>query len=138
MIGVKNNLKEKIPARYDGQDFTFEPAVTRALSEDAARHIFGYGEKDKTRALLRLGWIPNGADKAGALEKLNEIQFLAVEEPKFKDEPVSDLPRSVAQAEDGPRPLTAEEAAQYEKDVAAAQGKPLAHQGGSKTKQFGK
>lgn len=137
MIGVKNNLEEKIEARYDGRDYVFQPKITQALSEDAARHIFGYGEKDKTRALLRLGWIPNGADKSAALERLNGIQFLAVEEPKFKDEPVSDLPRSVAQGEDGPRPLTAAEAEQYEKDVVAAQAKPLAHQAG-KTKQFGK
>lgn len=128
MIGVKNNLKEKVVGRYDGQDFVFEPGVTRALSEDAARHIFGYGEKDKIRALLRLGWVPNGADRAAALEMLNSIQFLAVEETKFKDEPVTDMPRSVAQGEDGPRPLTKAEAEQYEKDVADNQ--KLAHQSG--------
>lgn len=129
MIGVKNNLTERIEGRYNGEDFVFEPGVTRALSEEAARHIFGYGEQDKTKALLRMGWIPNGAQKAQALEKLGKIQFLAVEEPKFKDEPASELPRNVA-SQPGPenRELSADERAISQK---------LVHQDG-KAKQFGK
>lgn len=129
MIGVKNNLSERVKGRYNGEDFVFEPGVTRALTEDAARHIFGYGEKDKTRALLRLGWIPNGANREAALEQLGKIQFLAVDEPKFKDEPTNDLPRSVVDS-NAPenRALSAEE---------LALGKKLAHQDG-KAKQFGK
>ena len=129
MLGVKNGLSEKIEARYDGEDFVFEPGITRALSEQAARHIFGYGEKDKKRALLRLGWIPNGAQIEGAIEKLGKIQFLAVEEPKFKDEPASELPRKVA---DGDKPEN--------RDLSPAEqelAKKLAHQDG-KAKQFGK
>lgn len=132
MIGVKNTSGEKLVASYDGQEYVFESdekAVT-AIPEDAAHHIFGYGEKDKKRALLRLGWIPNGQNISAALEKLGQFQFLKAEEPKFKEEePVSTMPRKVAE-QAGPenRPLSA-----GEEEV----GRKLAHQEG-RDKQFGK
>ena len=86
MIGVKNTSDEVIEARYDGQDFVFEPGVTTACSEEAAAHIFGYGVKDKARALHRLGWMRHGGDIKEAVRKLDKFAFLAAEEPTFKDE----------------------------------------------------
>lgn len=128
MIGVKNEDTEKLVARYDGEDHTFEVGVVTAVSEQAARHIFGYGEKDKTRALLRLGWLPNGANMPGAIERLTHFKFLAME-VKVKEESTSPLPRSISTTE-GPenRPLSPEE---------EAHGRKLAHQEGS-TKKFAK
>jgi hypothetical protein len=84
MIGVRNNDTERLVALYDGKEFVFEVAtkdkdVVTAIPEDAARHIFGYGEKDKKRSLLRLGWVPTGARLDAAVERLNKFQFLAVE-----------------------------------------------------------
>lgn len=110
MIGVKNNEQKKLVARYDGVDYTFEPGVVMAVSDEAARHIFGYGEKDKSRALLRLGWIQNGATMDSGLERLSQFQFLAAEEPRFKDEPTIELPRRVRSDERATEtPLSPEE-----------------------------
>lgn len=81
MIGVKNNTGEKLTARYDGQDFTFEaggPAV--AISEDAARHIFGFGLENKQQVLQRLGWMRSLDHYSEAVKKLAGFQFLAVEQ----------------------------------------------------------
>lgn len=99
MIGVKNLSGEKLVALYDGKKHTFEAdeKVTTPLADDAARHIFGYGEADKTKALLRLGWISNGANRDEAIARLGKFQFLAVEEVKFKGEEATiELPRKVA------------------------------------------
>ena len=133
MIGVRNNDTERLVALYDGKEYVFEVStkekeVTTALSEDAARHIFGYGEKDKKRALLRLGWVPNGENLAGALDRLNRFQFLAVEEVKFKDESPATMPRKVAeQGATENRALSPEE---------VAHGAKLAQQEGP-AKKFG-
>lgn len=130
MIGVRNLSGQKLVARYDGRDYTFpaEEKVTTPLSEDAARHIFGYGERDKTRALLRLGWVPNGSAMDQAVERLGKFQFLSVEEVKFKEEP-TELPRTVASDRpvDG-MPLSAEE-----RELAGKMNKPE-----GKQKQFAK
>ena len=99
MIGVKNHSGAKLVAKYAGKEFSFEADenVTTPLGEDAARHIFGYGEQDKTRALLRLGWLSNGSTLQTGLDKLSQFQFLAVEDIKFKEtEATMELPRSVA------------------------------------------
>lgn len=128
MIGVKNEDKTRLVSRYDGEDFTFEVGVVTAVSEQTARHIFGYGEKDKTRALLRLGWIPNGANMDAALERLTHFKFMAME-VKVKEETTTALPRGVSDAEAKEnRTLSPEE---------EAISKKLAHQDGP-AKQFAK
>lgn len=102
MIGVKNNRPEGkaniLTAKYDGQTYEFVPGVTTAISEEAAAHIFGYGEDDKKRALHRLGWVNWGGQLEEGLERLNEFQFLEPEEPKFKE--VTQIPRKIAAAGD--------------------------------------
>lgn len=132
MIGVKNCTGKKIVARYDGHDYRFEPdeKVVTPLSEDAARHIFGYGEKDKKRALLRLGWVPNGAGLEDAIDRLNGIKFLESEEQKFKGDDGSPLPRSVAPG----APVDQERTLSFAEEETA---RKLAHQEGV-GKQFGK
>lgn len=128
MIGVKNDDNKRLVARYDGEDITFEPGVVTAVSEQAARHIFGYCEKDKTRALLRLGWLPNGANMEAAIERLTHFKFMAME-VKVKEEITTALPRGVSDAEQPEnRPLSPEE---------EAHAKKLAHQEGA-TKKFAK
>lgn len=42
--------------RYDGQDYEFPFNEKVLISEEAARHIFGWGLKDRTEALVRQGW----------------------------------------------------------------------------------
>jgi hypothetical protein len=136
MLGVRNNDKERLVAKYDGKEYVFEVStkenpVTTAISEDAARHIFGFGEKDKKRSLLRLGWVPNGTRIDAALERLGKFQFLAVEEVKFRDEePVASMPRNVAeQAGAENRDLSPQEIAHGAKTLSKPEGQ---------TKQFGK
>lgn len=126
MIGVKST-EEKIVAKYDGREYVFQPGAVTAVSEDAARHIFGYGMKEKTSALLRLGWLPNGAQMDQAIQRLNKVQFLAAEEPRFKEEESASLPRKVSDATK-PGELSADE-----KAIAGT----LAHQEGP-AKQFRK
>lgn len=75
MIGVTNIGKETVVARYDGQDFEFKPDVAVALSDEAATHIFGYGLDDKTRALIRLGWLANSTALSEALKRLDDFVF---------------------------------------------------------------
>lgn len=124
MIGVRNNSGQKLVGRFNGQDIVFEAdeKVTTPVSEDAARHIFGYGERDKTRALLRLGWIANGAAMEAGLERLGRFQFLAVEDVKFKEmeaDTTLHLPRSVASGPARDVPLSEDEKALLNKPEGA-------------------
>ena len=75
MIIVKNGLEDKIFARYAGADHIFPAGEETPCEDDAARHIFGYGEKSKDDALLRLGWILPGQSKDEAMKKLGKIIF---------------------------------------------------------------
>lgn len=92
MIGVKNNGAKEIVARYDGKDYTFPVGMPVAISREAAVHIFGLGQEDKTRALQRLGWMRNAEQYATAVARLDAVQFLSVED-KFNE--TADLPRSM-------------------------------------------
>lgn len=97
MIGVKNNTKETLTARYDGESFEFPaggPAVV--LSPDAARHIFGFGLEDKKAVLQRLGWMRNLDAYDDAMKRLAGFQFLAVEQKVT--EPVK-IPSTLRQEE---------------------------------------
>lgn len=42
--------------RFDGNDYVFDPQSKQMLSEEAAAHMFGYGRKDRSENLVRLGW----------------------------------------------------------------------------------
>jgi len=101
MIGVKNTLPDEktniLTAKYDGQNYEFRPGEVTAISNEAAAHIFGYGEDDKKRALHRLGWVNWGGQLDEGLEKLGSFVFLEPEEPKFKenDSKVSQMPRKM-------------------------------------------
>jgi hypothetical protein len=85
MIGIKNNGSDIIKGRYDGKDYEFKPGVTVALSDEAARHIFGYGEDDKTRSLIRLGWLANSTHYDQAASRLDSIQFFAEAKVTFEE-----------------------------------------------------
>ena len=100
MIGIKNNTAEKFTARYDGEDFVFEPGVPLAISPEAAAHIFGFGLEDKKPVLQRLGWMRTLDGLPDALARLAQFQFLAVEQ-RFEEPkkiPV-DLTRPLADPE---------------------------------------
>ena len=75
MIIVRNGSDETVVARFQGQDFKFPAGEDTPCDEDAARHIFGYGDANKDSALLRLGWIRPGEPKDSAIARLNKIVF---------------------------------------------------------------
>jgi hypothetical protein len=75
MLIVTNGLEQTIAAKFAGQDFEFPPGKDVPCDEEAAAHIFGFGEPDKSIALLRLGWITPGHDKVIAEERLKKIVF---------------------------------------------------------------
>lgn len=42
--------------RFDGEDFVFPPNQQVVIAYDAAVHMFGYLQADKSETLVRLGW----------------------------------------------------------------------------------
>ena len=80
-VRVKNNSTKDLKGRYDGVDYVFRVNQVTDVHEDVAKHIFGFGDEDKTRSFLRLGWLANGATMDDALEKLNDFEFGEVPNP---------------------------------------------------------
>lgn len=74
-IVVTNGTEKTIKGRYAGQDHEFPVGVEVAVSADIARHIFGFGESDKTEALTRLGWMVSSSDAEVAYERLALVKF---------------------------------------------------------------
>lgn len=54
-IKVINRNSSRFIDRYDGKDYVFEPNDPVIMSDDAARHIFGYGDQNKAPYLARIG-----------------------------------------------------------------------------------
>ena len=81
MLQVTNNNTFDLSDRYDGQDFTFPAGSTVALGEDAARHIFGFGEADKTPFLARQGWVRNSGEIEAGMAKLSGFSFSSMDIP---------------------------------------------------------
>ena len=75
MLIVNNGLDYEIRARFAGQDYEFVPGEDTPCDEEVARHIFGFGEADKSQALLRLGWISPGSDRSIAEDRLRKVVF---------------------------------------------------------------
>jgi hypothetical protein len=67
---------------YDGKRFVFEPGVRVPLAVEAAEHMFGFRQPDKTSTLHRLGWsmrydasTKTFRDDPDALAKLSKFIF---------------------------------------------------------------
>ena len=75
MLLVTNRNGFPFDGRYDGVDYHFPVGAKVAVPEDAARHIFGVGESDKTAVLVRHGWLKSQADQEAAMGKLNGFSF---------------------------------------------------------------
>lgn len=55
MVKVTNKHPVRFRDRYDGRDYVFEPNEAVIMTEEAARHIFGYGDGNKVPYLSRIG-----------------------------------------------------------------------------------
>ena len=79
-LQVTSNLPRVFKARFHGEEYEFRPGQAINLPIDACRHIFAFGEDDKSRALHRLGWLTLTNDMEAAMEKLNAVSFLPIEQ----------------------------------------------------------
>src|ERR1700758_675691 len=79
-----NGAKE-FSDRYDGEDFVFPVGEAVPVPMEAARHIFGYGEADKSRALRRQGVLAHSTDKGKANKWLDNFAFELVQPPPPPD-----------------------------------------------------
>lgn len=75
-IRVLNGSEERIKGRFAGKDYILPPKGSLDLSPDAAAHIFGFGEEDKTNALSHLGWLLPTTRYEDALAKLDQLTFV--------------------------------------------------------------
>lgn len=74
-IVVTNETDKDIKGRYASVDYEFPVGVAVEIPSDAARHIFGFGESDKSSALGRLGWMIFSGDGDAALARLALVKF---------------------------------------------------------------
>jgi hypothetical protein len=76
--------KETFSDMCAGVPFEIVGGEKKHIDEIAARHIFGFGEDSKERALTRLGWLRSGG-KSGpggwdeAMAKLGQFVFTELE-----------------------------------------------------------
>ena len=84
-VFVENRNPSFFTDRYDGIDYDFAPGEKTLLHDDAARHIFGYGDNDKSGYLSRLGKanLPNNE----GVKWLSRFIFTASQLVEVKDSP---------------------------------------------------
>ena len=70
-VFVTNKNDETHVDRFNGEEYVFPPGEAVLIPVDAAIHLFGYGLKDKTDTLVRLGWA----------NKLDPVKKIFVEDP---------------------------------------------------------
>jgi len=77
---VTNGLEEEIVMGFHGDKYEWQPGEKLICSEAAIRHIFGYGEDDKSTAFLRLGWINSRPEcnMKAAMAKIAKIKCVPV------------------------------------------------------------
>lgn len=68
--------------RFHGDTYEWRPGEELKMTEDAARHIFGYGLTDKTTAFQRTGWLNSTANGTlrHATAKLQKFDFRPVQQ----------------------------------------------------------
>lgn len=103
MLRVTNNSDRDLTDMFDGNTYNFPRGASVLISENAAKHIFGFGEGDKTPYLARQGWMRQSIQYEDAMKTLSGFVFSD-----------GDVPEAPAPIEQGLAPLhlvAAEEAA---------------------------
>lgn len=75
-VQVTNHTASALRGRFAGENYVFAPEEPTAISRQAAVHIFGLGQTDKTRALNNLGILTGEVTYKQALEVLAKISFV--------------------------------------------------------------
>jgi hypothetical protein len=84
LIYVTNHSDKELVMDYSYENYVFPVGKTVALSDKAAKHIFGYGVDDKEPYLTRLGWLRLHNEMNQALEKLEKFK-ISLEAPVEKN-----------------------------------------------------
>jgi hypothetical protein len=104
MVKVTNKHPVRFRDRFDGKDYVFEPNEAVIMNEDAAKHIFGYGDPNKVPYLSRIGKMTTTqVDGAGGLkdamkwlerfefrEQVLKMEDKVVEALPFADDPIEE------------------------------------------------
>lgn len=90
---VTNNNEFDHRDMYNGKEFAFPQGEKTLVPMDAAYHMFGFGKKDKTENLVRLGWanIPND-------EGAKRLAKFVFTEPVMIERPAEEPPEEPAAA----------------------------------------
>ena len=92
-IYVTNKSEKPLKDGFSGIFYEFLPGTTTEISEEAARHIFGYRDDNKAPYLARLGWAKTSNDFEEGL-KILALWELSTEPPK-KNQSLSPLVEKV-------------------------------------------
>jgi hypothetical protein len=88
-IYVTNKSDKPLKDGFSGMFYEFLPNTTVEITEEAAQHIFGYQQADKSPYLARLGWAKTANDLDEGLKILAQWE-LSTEPPK-KNQSLSPL-----------------------------------------------
>ena len=80
MFLVKNSNSFDFEGRYASIDYRFPAGKSTAIPDDAARHIFGVGDANKTDVLVRNGWVTTSSQHQLGLDILNKFSFNVADE----------------------------------------------------------
>lgn len=84
LVYVTNNTDKDLVADFSYEEYKFPAGKTVALSPNAAKHIFGYGQVNKEPYLSRLGFIRLHSELNQALEILEKFE-ISTEPPVEKN-----------------------------------------------------
>ena len=84
---VTNTWDKPISFDYAFKLYEFPVGKTVEIPEEAARHLFGYGQEDKEPFMTRLGLIKTRADIPDGLKILSK--FVVTDEPPRKNHSLS-------------------------------------------------
>ena len=90
--------------KYAGTILSFKPGEPVLLPLDVAQVCFGYGEKDKGRCLLRLGWLRIN-DSTNTEQALARLAQFSIEEAVYA---LPDSAQDLRQLKGGSRPDSAQ------------------------------
>lgn len=88
-IYVTNNSDQPLKDGFAGEFFDFKVGSTVEISEEVAKHIFGYGDENKEPYLARLGWAKTANDLEQGLERLSKWELST--QPPRKNQSLSPL-----------------------------------------------
>jgi hypothetical protein len=81
VLRVTNRSDIDLHDRFNGVDVSFLQGQSTIVANEVARHIFGFGDADKTGCLARLGWMRSNQDREAAMARLAKFTFSDANEP---------------------------------------------------------